>query len=103
MRRSPVRFDAIPIETERRDGWEVVLSYGDQGDGPWLVDLSHRNRWDVQDREIERLRPFGLPVPEAGGGALIERSFWDGCPGKKIVRTPQFRPCGIRHGKVTIK
>ncbi len=75
MRRSPVRFDAIPIETERRDGWEVVLSYGDQGDGPWLVDLSHRNRWDVQDREIERLRPFGLPVPEAGGGALIERGL----------------------------
>lgn len=69
MRRSPVSFAATPVETETRDGWTVVLAYeGEAGcEGPWLVDLSHRRRWDVQDGRLEDMRPMGLPVPKRFG------------------------------------
>ena len=49
-RQSPVQFDAPAIETELRNGWSVALKYREEGDGPYLVDLSHKTRWDVQDR-----------------------------------------------------
>ena len=69
MRRSPVSFAATPAETETRDGWTVVLAYeGEDGcEGPWLVDLSHRRRWDFQDGRLEKMRPMGLPVPKRFG------------------------------------
>lgn len=85
FRRSPCSFGAKPAETELRDGWNVVLryegedgepgredGYTDRGDGrpgagPWLVDLSHRRRWDFQDSGVADLRPMGLPVPEGFG------------------------------------
>ena len=67
FRRSPVTFDATPAETELRDGWTVVLCYEGEDDhmGPWLVDLSHRRRWDFQDRDIAAQTPMDLPVPDA--------------------------------------
>ena len=65
FRRSPVNFDGTPAETELRDGWTVVLRYEDEDDhlGPWLVDLSHRRRWDFQDADVAAHRPMELPVP----------------------------------------
>ena len=64
-RRSPVAFDANPAATEMRDGWGVVLRYQDEErhGGPWLVDLSHRRRWDYQDGSVATQRPMDLPVP----------------------------------------
>lgn len=79
IRRSPVAFDSTPAQTEMRDSWNVVLEYENQGAGPWVVDLSHRNRWDVQDREIDAIHPWGLNIPAApgrcsyGNGVLINR------------------------------
>lgn len=69
MRRSPASFAATPVKTETRDGWTVVLAYeGEDGcEGPWLVDLSHRRRWDFQDGRLEDMRPMGLPVPKRFG------------------------------------
>jgi hypothetical protein len=32
-----------------RDNWTVALEYDDEGQGPWLVDLAHKTRWDLQD------------------------------------------------------
>lgn len=65
FRRSPVTFDGTPAETELRDCWTVVLRYQDEDDhpGPWLVDLSHRRRWDFQDRHLAAQTPMDLPVP----------------------------------------
>lgn len=65
FRRSPVTFVGTPAETELRDGWTVVLRYRDEDDhpGPWLVDLSHRRRWDFQDRHLAAQAPMDLPVP----------------------------------------
>jgi glycine cleavage system aminomethyltransferase T len=45
----------------------VVLEYADEGTGPWLVDLSHCPRLDIQGRELQGLLPKGIPVPEAPG------------------------------------
>lgn len=72
VRRSPVVFDVTPEGTESRDGWEVVRAYADEGPGPWLVDLSHRARWDFQDRGIDEARPFGLKVPGRPGEVTVE-------------------------------
>ncbi len=79
FRRSPAAFDAEPARTERRDGWNVVLQYENEGNGPHLVDLSHRTRWDVQDRNLSRMAPWGVAVPgnpghcAFGNGILINR------------------------------
>ncbi|CAB1060052.1 hypothetical protein D1BOALGB6SA_4817 [Olavius sp. associated proteobacterium Delta 1] len=79
IRRSPAVFDSTPAQTEMRDNWTVVLEYENQGDGPWVIDLSHRVRWDLQDREIDAIQPWGLNIPDTpgwclfGNGVLINR------------------------------
>ena len=79
IRRSPVTFDSAPAQTETRDNWTVVLEYENQEDGPWLIDLSHRTRWDLQDREIDAIQPREVQIPDTpgrcsfGSGVLINR------------------------------
>ena len=75
VRQSAVSFDAIPVRTENRDNWSVVLEYEDQGTGPYLVDLSHRARWDFQDAEIGGIRTPGISVPEMPGQCIFENGF----------------------------
>ncbi len=70
-RQSPVRFAASPLETEVRDNWTVALAYSDEGDGPWLVDLSHKTRWDLQDRNIGKMRVGDQVVPETPGDCFL--------------------------------
>ena len=79
IRRSPVSFDAAPVKTDERDNWSVVLEYEDQRAGPYVIDLSHRARWDLQDAEIGGIQPLGIQVPDIPGqcgfenGILINR------------------------------
>ena len=77
FRRSPVIFGATPAATESRDGWNVVLRYRGECDhaGPFLVDLTHRHRWDYQDSRIATHRPMGLPVPERFGEVGVHGSL----------------------------
>jgi hypothetical protein len=62
-----------------RDGWPVVLKYASEGPGPWLADLSHCPRWDLQGGDLQRLAPPGLAAPESPGeaarvgGTLVNR------------------------------
>jgi hypothetical protein len=72
-RRSPITFPGKPLKTEHRDYWTVVLEYEAQGDGPWLVDLSHRMRWDLQDSDITRHRPWGVNIPDSPGRCIFEK------------------------------
>ena len=69
VRRSPVEFAATPAATELRDGWQVVLRYEEEErrGGPWIVDLSHRRRWDFQDSSLTSHRPMELEVPDGFG------------------------------------
>ena len=79
IRRSPVTFDGTPAQTEVRNNWTVVMEFEDQGEGPWLIDLSHHPRWDLQDRDIDAIQPWGLDIPDRPGrcayanGILINR------------------------------
>jgi len=75
LRQSAVSFDAVPAKTEERDNWSVVLEYEDQDAGPYLVDLSHRARWDMQDAEIGGIQTPGIHVPESPGQSIFENGF----------------------------
>ena len=71
-RQSPVRFPSRAEKSATRNHWTVVLEYDDEGAGPWLVDLCHKTRWDLQDGRLDDLRPCGLPVPPVPGECRVE-------------------------------
>jgi hypothetical protein len=72
-RYSPVSFEKKAIQTEPRGDWQVVLSYEDEGNGPYLVDMSHIAKWDIQDDRLDRLQPVGILIPEAPGGCIYDQ------------------------------
>ena len=73
QRVSPVVFKSTPLKTEQRDNWEVVMEYSGEGDGPYLVDLSHRPRFDLQDSNLADQKPFGIEIPETPGICVLEK------------------------------
>ena len=75
IRRSPVSFDAQPAKTEIRDNWTVVLEYGAEETGPYVIDLSHRTRWDVQDADIAEFRPWGIQIPDMPGQSAFDNGI----------------------------
>lgn len=75
QRYSPVTFKDAPKKTETRNLFEVVLEYDPEGDGPWLVDLSHRTRLDFQDAEVGTKSPLGLSVPGAPGACQYDKGM----------------------------
>ena len=70
-RESPVRFNVSPKKSEVRDNWTVALAYDDEGPGPWLVDLAHKTRWDLQDSGIGDLTVGDLAVPADPGACIF--------------------------------
>ena len=79
IRRSPVSFDSRPVKTEMRDNWTVVLEYEAEETGPYVIDLSHSAKWDLQDTDLSQFRPSGVTIPQTPGqcafqnGILINR------------------------------
>ena len=71
-RQSAVSFPAKPLKIEERDHWTVVLEYENEGEGPYLFDLSHRARWDLQDADLSGFQPLGIGVPEMPGKCFFE-------------------------------
>lgn len=72
IRKSPVVFDRKAAKKTDASGWEVVLDFEEEGDGPWLVDLSHLQRWDYQHANLDSQKPFGLDVPIMPGQVVLE-------------------------------
>ena len=70
--RARFSFDCDAAEMTVYDGWDVVLEFADQGEGPWLVDLSHLQRWDFQHLELDSCRPFGMDVPAEPGQVNLQ-------------------------------
>lgn len=70
-RQSPIRFTVSPLKTELRNHWTVTLEYEDEGRGPWLVDLAHKIRWDLQDSKIGELTACDLAVPALPGTCTV--------------------------------
>ena len=75
IRHSAVSFDAAPAKTEARDNWSVVMEYEDEGTGPYVVDLSHRPRWDLQDAEIDGVQSLGIRIPDKPGQCVFENGI----------------------------
>ncbi len=73
QRISPVVFKSTPLKTEKRDNWEVVREYSKEGNGPFLVDLSHRPRFDLQYSNLAAIKPFGMDVPQIPGNCTLEK------------------------------
>lgn len=71
-RRSPVVFNVQPLETRLQDGWEVVLSYANEDQGPFLVDLSHRPKWDIQHASLATVHPWDIMFPASPGQCRVE-------------------------------
>ncbi len=74
-RRSAVQFTAGIAKTEVRDYWTVVTAYENEGQGPWLIDLGHKARWDLQDANVGEQTPCGLAVPGAPGACTLENGI----------------------------
>ena len=72
---SPVVFKRTVVKTEQRDNWEVVLEYSSEGDGPFLVDLSHKPRFDLQNSDLVGKQPFGINLPEIPGSSVLENGI----------------------------
>ena len=70
-RHSPVSFKLQPVQTEVRNYWSVALNYPHEGEGPHLVDLSHKPKWDVQSSAVDTIQPFGVDIPKAPGRCIL--------------------------------
>lgn len=83
QRISPVVFKSTPVKTENRGNWEVVMEYSGEGEGPYIVDLSHRPRFDLQDANLADQKPFGIDLPEVPGSSVLK----DGVLANRMNRT----------------
>ena len=72
IRRSPVVFPQKAKQVESQGHWSVVVEYESEGPGPWIVDLSHRPRWDLQDSDLEKFNPFDIDIPKTPGQCCIQ-------------------------------
>jgi hypothetical protein len=92
LRQSPVHLDGRPHRSQVRDHWPVVCEYADEGDGPWLVDLSHCQRIDIQARPLGAMIPEDLPEPEIPGEVRVQDL-------SLITRAGKIQACLWRFGQ----
>ena len=74
-RRSPMVFPQEAKQVEKQGHWAVVMEYASEGEGPWIIDLSHRPRWDLQDSDLSRFKPFEIDIPEKPGHCCLENNI----------------------------
>ena len=75
-RRSPVVFDRRALEKVDWGEWTVVRRFEGEGEGPLLIDLSHRPRWDIQHRDLDRIYPLQRTLPQSPGACRSSDPFW---------------------------
>jgi len=75
QRISPVDFKSTPVKVEKRDNWDVVMEYSNEGEGPYLIDLSHRPRFDFQDADLTAQKPFGIDIPDTPGSCVLKNGI----------------------------
>lgn len=73
QRRSPVQFKADAQKIEMRNNWPVVLKYSNEGQSSFLVDLTHKAKWDLQDKNLAKLKPLGLVIPALPGDCAFQK------------------------------
>lgn len=67
VRRSPVKLKERPTKSEIREGRQMVSGYHGNDIGPRIVDLSHFTRWDIQDKNLDQIKPYGDMIPDFPG------------------------------------
>lgn len=75
VRRSAVEFGANSLKIEERGNWMVVLEYMNEGDGPWLVDLTHKERFDLQDSAPGEITIDEISMPDTPGQSRCEKQI----------------------------
>ena len=89
QRYSPVTFESSIKESEVRDNWKIVLAYQNEGSGPWLVDLGHKTRWDLQDSQIDDPSRSEFSVPSSPGTCFFSE--------KKLINRMNRTQAAIWH------
>ena len=74
-RRSPIKLKGQSIKTEIRDGWPIVSGYACRDKGLHFVDLSHFSRWDIQDKRLDQIQPYGDVIPEIPGQIFMNKNL----------------------------
>jgi hypothetical protein len=82
-RQSPVHLPGESEKTKLRDHWPVVLEYADEGPGPWIVDLSHCRRWDIQARDLDAAAVPGISFSDSPGGVMLLNRMLTGRTGRR--------------------
>ncbi len=75
QRVSPVVFKSIPAKTQKKNNWDVVTEYNEEGDGPYLIDISHKSRFDLQDSDLAGITPFKIAVPKNPGSSVLKKGI----------------------------
>lgn len=105
VRRSPIVFNAAPIEKRRHNGFDVVMAYDNESDknddAPAIIDLSHMAKWDIQDAHLDQIKPLDHTLPEMPGACLqttdnlfmfrlntTQAGIWHICNDNPSTRTP---------------
>jgi len=58
-----------------RNGWEITLEYEGEASGPFLIDLSHIGKWDVQGEDLSSMRPAGLDIPKDSEHCTLTENY----------------------------
>lgn len=74
-RMSPVELPAQAAATFVYNGFRIVQSFLDEAAGPYLVDLSHLGKWDLQHRNLLECRMADVQIPENPGQALLKNGL----------------------------
>lgn len=82
-RRSPVQLPGKPEKTQTRNHWPVISEYADEGSGPWVVDLSHCRRWDIQGRDLDEAWVSEFSLPDSPGHVVLHADGLTGRAGQR--------------------
>lgn len=74
-RRSPIQLERPVLRKELRHGWEIVTQYEDEGDPPWLIDLSHAQKFDYPHPPLSDGPLPDISMPEKTGAINIRGGF----------------------------
>jgi hypothetical protein len=72
---SPVVLKSTPVKTKTTDNWEIVMEYEGEGDGPFLIDLTHKQRFDYQDSNLGEKKPFNINIPKIPGNSVLDKKM----------------------------
>jgi len=62
---SPFLFPNPAVKKEIRNGWEIALNYENENPSLAIVDLSHKNKWELYDQNLAGKPLDNLHIPKS--------------------------------------